>query len=201
MKYYTIYKITHIPSGKFYIGRHVTSNLDDSYMGSGKYITAAIEKYGIDQFEKSYLYIFYDPYFMYLHEEAIVTKEFCGCNSNYNIAPGGFSGGFQYINSNKLRNGFESNDYNGTIDHRKNAKVSMTHINLSGKGYRGGSTGNFAGHKHSDKTKLKIGLKSSYHQAGVRNSQYGLRWITNGVICKKINQYEILPDGWKYGRK
>jgi len=44
MKYYTIYKTTNNLNGKFYIGQHQTTILDDNYLGSGTSILNAIKK-------------------------------------------------------------------------------------------------------------------------------------------------------------
>ena len=56
--YFTIYKITNKITGEFYIGQHVTENLDDGYLGSGHGIKESIKVYGKDSFEKKILYIF-----------------------------------------------------------------------------------------------------------------------------------------------
>jgi hypothetical protein len=56
MKYYTIYKTTNLINGKIYIGKHETSDLNDTYMGSGKVLMNAIKKYGKDSFKKEILF-------------------------------------------------------------------------------------------------------------------------------------------------
>jgi hypothetical protein len=37
------------------------------------------------------------------------------------------------------------------------------------------------------------------HGLGEKNSQYGTKWITNGINNKKMKKEEKLPEGWKDG--
>ena len=97
MTYYYIYQITNLVNNKIYIGVHKTSKLDDGYMGSGKIINSAIEKYSIDNFKKDILEFFETSDAMYAKEKEVVTDEFLLREDTYNLRRGG-TGGFDYIN-------------------------------------------------------------------------------------------------------
>ncbi len=76
---------------------HKTNNLNDGYMGSGKRIKLAIEKYGIENFQKEILHIFYNETDMRNKEKELVKLD----EMSYNLCEGG-KGGFGYINSKRL---------------------------------------------------------------------------------------------------
>jgi hypothetical protein len=45
----------------------------------------------------------------------------------------------------------------------------------------------------------KFANEQSNRQSGKNNSQFGKRWINNGLISKKIDNNESLPEGWHFG--
>ena len=55
MKYFLIYKTTNIINNMEYIGKRVTEDINDSYLGSGKHLKRAIKKYGIKNFIMNYM--------------------------------------------------------------------------------------------------------------------------------------------------
>ncbi len=99
--FYTIYKITNQLDGKIYIGAHKTRELDDGYMGSGKYLKAAQKKYGLENFKKKILFMFDNPEEMYAKEAELVNQDFLMEENTYNLRIGGF-GGWDYVNTNAL---------------------------------------------------------------------------------------------------
>jgi hypothetical protein len=208
--YYLIYKVTNLINGKFYIGKHQTSNIDDGYMGSGKVLKKAIAKYGIENFQKEILCYCKDVNEMNsMEKELVVISE-----SSYNLCPGGH-GGFGYINSNPdkfltekrvgalITAGKKGNpamvqkqktdpEFKKTMDeHRRQARIKFK------EKYPNGC---WIGRSHSEDTKALMEQSHVGKHTGEKNSQYGSMWITNGTMNQKVKAVDIIPDGWRKGR-
>lgn len=97
---YIIYQVTNQVNGKIYIGKHVTDDLNDGYMGSGTILKKAIRKYGVDKFTKTILHIYDNENDMIAKEGELVNEEFVARLDTYNLTQGG-NGSFSHINSNK----------------------------------------------------------------------------------------------------
>lgn len=207
--FFTIYQITNISDGKIYIGKHQTKDLNDGYMGSGKYLKRAIVKYGIENFKKEILFQFDNESDMNVKESSLVTEEFCLREDTYNICVGG-QGGFSYINNSNyiVKNNSRQREV-AALNARKN--LPKMHESHKQSGYENLKTarnvlmqkypeGVFKDKQHSKETKDKIGEANS-KMVGVLNSQFGTMWITNGHKNKKIKKdVDVIPEGWYSGR-
>jgi hypothetical protein len=210
--FYIIYKITNKIDGKYYIGSHKTKNLNDGYMGSGKYLKYAQNKYGLNNFTKEILFIYDNPGDMYCKESEIVNEEFICTENTYNIKLGGF-GGWDYLNETGLNNSTKSKDLlkkPGLIHKEKllndeeyrNNHCSKWKERLK-KAHKEGKIryDTMRGKTHSDTTKKMIGMKNSISQKGEKNSQFGTMWITNGIESIRVKKDSVIPEGWNKGRK
>ena len=213
--YYTVYKITNTLNGKIYIGVHKTDNLNDGYMGSGKLIKAAIEKYGVENFKREYLHVYDNAEDMFKMESELVNEEFVARDDTYNLKAGG-AGGFDFINGRGL-NVYEghSDQFKKNFSLGKSAFIDKLENDLEFRRLYAEKQSQllmkrileygplFAGKVHSESTKKKIGEKNAISQKGDRNSQFGKMWITNPDLkeSKRINKDDHIPDGWVKGRK
>lgn len=212
--YYTVYRVTNKVNGKIYVGVHKTNNLDDGYMGSGKYLRRAQEKQGLENFEKEILFVFDNPEEMYAKEAEIVNEDFLSEENTYNLTLGGHGGWYSCNTKEGVENrkhifsiwqkaGVDAYTRKLNSDEefrercRINSKKAIQNINENRKMYL--PNGSFFGKTHSEESKLKMSEAAS-NRTGEKNSQFGTIWITNGNENRKIKKSEVIPEGWEKGR-
>lgn len=210
---YIVYEVKNKVNGKTYIGKHQTDDIYDDYLGSGKYLKRAINKYGNDCFEKVILYVFDNKKEMDDKEAELVNEEYVKSKDTYNLKIGG-DGGFDYINTlpkmkevrrkniergmEILREKLKDDDYRIKSCERSSVVLKRTHKEGKLK------YDNFTGKHHTNETKEKIGKANSIHQQGEKNSQFGTCWIhnsTESIRIKKENLDVYIKQGWIKGRK
>ena len=216
--FYTVYKITNKINGKVYIGSHKTENLDDKYMGSGKYLLSAIKKHGVENFTKEILFVFDTSEEMYAKEAELVNEDFLAEANTYNLKAGGF-GGWDYINLMGINNRNHENSSKKTSEtlkkrHTQDPSLGESISSRIKEEYESGKrkvvfTPDFnremATRAQTDSAKAKRAAtrKENSFQQGKNNSQYGTKWIHNPVTgnCCKLKKGEELPTGWELGKQ
>lgn len=213
--FYLIYKITNKINGKIYVGKHQTSDINDNYMGSGKILHEAFNKYGIENFEKEILFECSSLEEMNQKEKEIVNEEFVRRKDTYNIKLGG-EGGFDYINNNHLWDlsvRFKSNERTKQLSKMANDKKKELYkdekyldkvskkISTGLNKYYENNDSVWLGKKHKEETKIKIGKSNIKSHLGERNVSFGTCWVSNMVLRESkqidINDLEkYLIIGW-----
>lgn len=222
-KHYLVYQITNLINQKIYIGIHVTSDINDGYMGSGKYISNAINKHGVENFEKDILFDFDNPEEMIAKESELVDRDFIARKDVYNIACGGrvpatwdtcvvkdYVGNVFRVRCDDLRL------ISGELKHITHNMVvvkdklgNFLKVSTDDPRYVSGElVVIWKGRKHSSETKRLIGeLHKNRLKLGTSiHSSIGTCWIYNLDLKenKKIKKEDFhiwLDSGWIKGRK
>jgi hypothetical protein len=202
-KFHTVYQTINLKNNMLYIGAHSTDLVEDSYLGSGNRLILAIEKYGVESFSKTILYVFSTPEEMFKKEAEIVNIEFLKRPDVYNIVEGGF-GGF-----NKGTTGLKH------LHHPSSNKRCAVHPNsipkMIAEGWVVGrnispTTNTIWIYKGNDKKMISIDEFENYINNGwvkglLRSPTKDKVWIFN----KELNEYSLcsqsdltnyLTNGW-----
>lgn len=189
---------------------HSTSNLEDGYIGSGKRLWYSIKKHGRENHTVEILEFLPDRSSLKLREQEIVNFDLLKEDLCMNLkigGEGGNEGENQFFGGDKFEGAL--NYWKSEIGKNKRIELCKKHLHneetrdkiQSTKIDRYGSSNGWLGKSHSQETKDRIGNKNSILQKGSNNSQHGTCWITNGFENKKIKKENLIPDGWKLGRK
>lgn len=206
--FYTVYKTTNLVNGKIYVGLHVTKDLNDEYLGSGKQIQAAVKKYGRDNFKREYIKICATPEEMYNLEAEIVNEEFVKRTDTYNMKTGGIGGWDHYHGSEKhILASKKGGRKSAKLLNEFIAKQKSTNSEWWQKWYDKVCKTNKELTVRAQSLKAKAKRKDTFrkinHQAGAANSQFGRIWISN-IVTKEVKRITIndpIPDGWARGKK
>jgi group I intron endonuclease len=148
-----IYETTNTHNGKKYVGVHFQERPGfDGYLGSGQLLAKAIAKYGRDSFERRTLHEFATADEAYAKEAELVSLQWVGDTTNYNLKGGGLGGmGFSMPEEAKQK----IREYRTGRPHTDEAKQKI-------REYR-------TGRPHTEETKRKISeSKIKFHERGRR---------------------------------
>jgi len=215
-KIHYLYKTTCLITGRYYVGMHSTSNLDDGYMGSGKRLRYSMRKHGVENHKKEIIAFFDTRELLVEAEKKAITPEMITDNDCMNIMSGGTGGFSSEEHKNKfltigVKNGRQKTNsklkekFGGEENWLTNFNSYVSQKAWKNKTYRESKLKNlnWVDRKHSDETKQLMSESSKGMGVGSTNSQYGTCWITRGGENKKIKKEEIdrfIQQGWFNGR-
>ena len=200
--HYLIYRITNNINGKYYIGQHETKNPYDGYMGSGKIILDAEDKYGLSAFTKTILFDFDNFDDMNDKEKELVQLSNCYPQDlmSYNLREGGSNGKLskesckklaktqskrlknlpankrkQWIDKLSLAFSGENNPMFGDFEHTKGFRAENERRN-------GKTLDEIWGSNKAN----EIREKTSKSTTGENNGCFGKRWLHNPNTKDKV---------------
>jgi hypothetical protein len=101
-KYHFTYITINVENYKYYVGKRSTYDLNDGYVGSGKYLWNAVFKSGSEKFIRKEAKFFNTSDEAYKFEEFLVTDDLISSDQVYNLVKGGkgLSGGYWITDGN-----------------------------------------------------------------------------------------------------
>tara|TARA_R110002074_G_scaffold193777_1_gene359687 strand:- start:1968 stop:2591 length:624 start_codon:yes stop_codon:yes gene_type:complete len=186
MKKYIIYKTTNTVNNREYIGYHSTKDLNDGYLGSGKILEQAIQKYGKDKFIKKVLYEYDNREDALAKEKEIVTAEYVDRPETYNLKIGG-EGGFDYLHK-------DPNMIAKRIEGIRKSVEEGRHIGWKQRWADGTITG---------KSGIENGFYGKTHSSEARKniSKNNHMNLTDEVIEKRLNDIKNIKKNWGWKTK
>lgn len=169
MRYMYLYKITNLLNSKYYIGIHRTNDMSDGYMGSGKIIKFAIEKYGIKNFKKEIIGFYDSEDSLFMAESEHVTTWTILDPLCYNISIGGSK-------PPKKRRGMKCKDPNSFIfkKMKENNPARLAHVKEK--------------HKNTTMVKDSSGQVFKLKLDDPKIKELGLVSINKGLVtCKDVD--------------
>jgi group I intron endonuclease len=92
MTIYIVYKTINLINGRYYIGKHKTTNSNDTYLGSGTVIKEAIKHYGAENFIKEIIAVYDNELDAFNKEAELVTEDVVNDPLSYNLSTVGLGG-------------------------------------------------------------------------------------------------------------
>lgn len=168
MTIYIVYKTINLTNGRYYIGKHKASSLNDTYLGSGTLLKSAIQKYGKENFKREVLRVFDNERDAYSYEQQIVNESLISDPNSYNLSTGGLGGRtHSRVSKDKMskskkgstpwNKGISSKDWM-TDKHYENAVKNLTDRIITEDEIERRKKSR-AGYKPSDETKKKVSEK------------------------------------------
>ena len=184
-----VYEITNLVNGKKYIGKRSCKCPieDDKYMGSGKLLKKAINKYGSENFRKEILHICENEKMAFEWEKIYIEQVKAYENNNYyNIAKGGEGGWGVFAGKTEEEMAIRmskiiSKNKGRIVSDETRKKLSLAHSRC-GNGYYN--------KKHSEETKKRLSLifKERFKDK-TKHPSYGKKWAegTHPCIGRKLS--------------
>jgi group I intron endonuclease len=177
--YYYLYEVTNLVNGRTYIGQHITDDLEDGYLGSGKALKSAIKKYGRDKFKKEILAFANGPTSLNFMERCMVPLWWAELPTNYNMVEGGGNGARMSAEARKkISLGRKGKKFGPmpeaqrlAMSQRMKGKLPPQFAKLTGENHPR------RGKKHSEEARAKMSA-----------SQMGQKRTRSEEYCRKISE-------------